>query len=267
MRNLVSIILPFYNAEKHLKEAIDSVLIQTHKNWELLIINDGCSDQSKAIALSFQDARMHYFEQVNNGVAAARNVGLAHMRGDYFCFLDADDYLPPNSISARLKVFEQNPALSFVDGQVKKMDAELKQICATWRPYFQGNPLSDLVQLTGRSFFGPTWMIKRENAFRYRLREGLTHGEDLLFYMELARSGGNYDYTEETILLYRDNPGSAMKNLAGLEAGYRCIESEIATWQELTAKSLWMYRIKYRKAMFLSYLNNRMPLKAINSLR
>jgi len=263
---LISIITPFYNSEDYIKQSIDSVLSQTIDNWELLLINDGSTDSSKIIVDSINDSRIHYFEQENKGVAAARNVGLAHMRGDYFCFLDADDYLPPDGLSARLQVFEHNPEVHFVDGRVNRMDANLTRFESIWKPNFKGNPLQDLAQLTGKSFFGPTWMVKRNKYENYRMQEGLTHGEDLLFYMQLAKEGGVYDFTPEIVLHYRNNPVSAMKNLSGLEKGYRYIESEIVNWSELTAKSLWMYRIKYRKAMFLAYLKNKKIQKALHAL-
>ena len=83
---LVSILMPVYNAEAFISEAITSVIRQSHKNWELLIVNDGSTDRSKNIIHSFPDKRIQYFEQQNRGVSVARNVGLKNMKGDYFCF-------------------------------------------------------------------------------------------------------------------------------------------------------------------------------------
>ena len=145
---MISIVFPFFQSDSFLKKAIDSVRNQAFQNWELLLINDGSTDDSKEIALSFQDPRIRYFEQENKGVAAARNVGLANMKGDYFCFLDADDVLPTNSLSSRLLVFEQAPYLNFVDGAVQKMDAVLKKTESVWQPHFQGNPFYELVTHT-----------------------------------------------------------------------------------------------------------------------
>lgn len=256
MDPLITIITPFYFSEKYIKDAIESVLQQTYKNWELLLINDGSKDRSKAIAISYSDPRIRYFEQENKGVSAARNVGLASMKGEYFCFLDADDVLPFNSLASRLAVFQSNPITQFVDGIVLKKDSRLTVINQFWQPTFSGNPLNDLICLTGKSFLGLTWLVKRKPNRHYQLKEGLTHGEDLFFYMELARQGGLYAYTDEPILHYRDSPGSAMKNLIGLENGYRFIESQIKNWPEVSKRDLSTFRFRYKKAMFLAYLRN-----------
>lgn len=251
---MISIILPFYQSEKYLSTAIESVLNQSYQRWELLLINDGSTDQSKSIALSFHDPRIRYFEQSNKGVSTARNVGLANMKGNYFCLLDADDALPKHSLEKRIAMFSSNAAIDFVDGTVHKMDERLEKLKQKWSPDFFGNPLKDLVKLKGRSFFGPSWLVKRKPGITYRLQEGLTHAEDLLFYLELSRKGGQYAYTTEPILYYRDSPGSAMKNLNGLEKGYRYIDSQLKHWMEVSRIDLLTYRFKFRKAMFLAYL-------------
>src|SRR5262245_43093607 len=97
--NLVSIITPVYNTEKFLAGCITSVLQQTHTNWELLIIDDGSVDGSANVVKQFNDPRIHYFHQENQGVSAARNAALRRMKGDFFCFLDGDDVMPPHSIA------------------------------------------------------------------------------------------------------------------------------------------------------------------------
>src|SRR5687768_10401875 len=122
--NLVSIIMPVHNAGRFVREAIQSVLDQSYSNWELLIINDGSIDDSAKQINQLQDERIKLFNQEHRGVSAARNVGLAHMRGDYFCFLDADDVLPPRSVEARLREFDET--IAFVDGEVDIFDYEIK---------------------------------------------------------------------------------------------------------------------------------------------
>ncbi len=267
MNNLISIITPFYQAERYLSKAIESVLNQSYSDWELLLINDGSTDQSKAIALSFQDSRIRYLEQENKGVSAARNVGLKNMQGQYFCFLDADDVYPENSLMSRMQLFEQNPTLEFVDGVINKMDEKLCKTKEIWEPSFQGNPVNDLIQLTGKSFFGPSWMIKRRLRRNYYLEEGLTHCEDLYFYILLARDGGKYDYVDEPILYYRDNPNSAMKNLKGLEKGYRFVAQKVKSWPEVNKLVSSKFSFKYKRAMFLAYIREGSLFNAIKLIR
>lgn len=264
---MISIITPFYQAERFLTIAIESVLNQSYPNWELLLVNDGSTDQSKSVALSFQDPRIRYLEQENRGVSAARNLGLKNMQGEYFCFLDADDAVPKNSLQVRKQLFTQNPNLEFVDGVVYKMNEQLQEKKDIWTPCFNGNPLNDLILLTGKSFFGPSWMIKRRSDKNYRLEEGLTHCEDLYFYMLLAKGGGQYAYTPESILYYRDNPKSAMKNLKGLEKGYRFVAQKIKNWPEVSKEMLSSFNYKYKRAMFLAYTKEGKLLDAIKLIR
>ena len=96
--NLVSIIMPAYNVEKHIASSISSVLNQSYNNWELIIINDGSTDETEQTIKLFKDKRIKYFKKQNGGVSSARNLALIKMQGDYFCFLDADDRLTKNSL-------------------------------------------------------------------------------------------------------------------------------------------------------------------------
>lgn len=250
--NLVSIIMPVYNAEKYVAEAIDSLLSQSHTNWELLIINDGSTDQSAEIIAHYQDSRIRYFSQDNQGVSAARNVGLSKMEGDFFCFLDGDDCFPIDSLSNRLKVFVEYPETSFVDGQVSSRDEEMSREISQWAPDFEGNPFDDLISLTGKSFFGITWMIKKEIGLHYEFDLELTHGEDLWFYIQLAQ-GKEYRSTSSTTYLRRLVNGSAMSNLDGLARGYLTLEQKIRTLS-VSAKQIQKFQSKRKSIMLKSYL-------------
>jgi glycosyltransferase involved in cell wall biosynthesis len=259
---LVSIILSYYNNEDFLSEAILSVINQSYQNWELIAVNDGSTDDSAKVAQSFTDHRIRCLEKPNGGVSSGRNIGLNRMRGIYFCFLDADDSLPSHSVGARVKVLQDNSDYHFVDGTVVKMDQNMANAFGRWRPSFFGNPFEDLVKLTGKSFFGPSWMIRRQSDVVYRFREGLTHCEDLLFYMEIARSGGRYCYTEEDILYYRVHGKSAMANIDGLSNGYH----EVYHWlknQGIGQELVNEYRHKVNRIISRSYLNAFNPIKAI----
>lgn len=92
---LVSVIVPVYNAEKFLNRCITSILSQTYKNLELLLIDDGSTDNSYALCMRFaqNDKRIRVLHQKNGGVASARNLGLDQCKGDFITFVDADDYL------------------------------------------------------------------------------------------------------------------------------------------------------------------------------
>jgi len=253
---MISIITAVYNAEKFIAEAMKSVLAQTYSNWELIIINDGSTDNSRNEILKFADKRIRYFEQSNHGVSVARNVGLSEMRGDYFCFLDADDHLPKTSLESRFNVFKNSENIHFVDGKVDFYDRDLQQKIKSWTPNFEGNPLDDLLSLSDNSFFGLSWLIKRNKGISYTFKPGLSHGEDLLFYINLARkSGSQYAYTQQTVLTYRTGNRSAMKNIKGLENGYFEIYEEIKTMPEVSSKMGNRFLLKAKSIMLKTYLN------------
>lgn len=259
---LVSVIMSFYNAEKYLSESIGSLLTQTYENWELLIVNDGSTDASSDVVLSFNDKRIRYFDKENGGVSSGRNLGLIQMKGDFFCFLDADDSLTANSLMSRVQVLLANLDCDYADGVVVKMDSKMERKVTEWRPDFKGNPFEDLALLSGKSFFGPSWMIRRNRDINYAFVDGLTHCEDLLFYMTLAKTGGNYIHVNETILNYRLHGNSAMSNIDGLAFGYRFVYSWLVNSDFKYLSRLFKKRAN--RIIFRSYLRAFRPLKALS---
>lgn len=264
MNPLVSVIMPVFNAEKYVSEAIQSVVNQNYENWELLIVNDGSTDNSLKLINEFKDDRIKVFSQENKGVSAARNVALDKMKGDYFCLLDADDVYTQTSLSDRLEIFLKGDNIHFVDGKVEVYNQDLSQLNSTYSPNFKGNPTEELIILSGRCFFGISWMFKRIKSINYKFNETLTHGEDLWFCVENSINK-NYSYTSETVLKYRKHNFSTMNNLDKLEEGYRQIGKlldEISVSDYLKQK----YLSKSKSIMFKSYLKTGKIKKAFNSL-
>ena len=101
MPPLISIIIPVYNVEKYLDKCINSVLMQTYKNIEILLINDGSTDSSGQICESYakKDSRIKVIHKENGGLSDARNVGIEHSTGSYIMFVDSDDYIDCNMAS------------------------------------------------------------------------------------------------------------------------------------------------------------------------
>ncbi len=95
MKPLISVVIPVYNVEKHLRKCLDSIVNQTYKNLEIILINDGSKDNSDEICREFaeKDDRIVYVSRENRGVSATRNEGIDLSHGDYFSFIDSDDYL------------------------------------------------------------------------------------------------------------------------------------------------------------------------------
>lgn len=116
---LISVIIPTYNSEKYLPEAIESVLAQTYEPLEIIVIDDGSTDNTSEAIKRFGSS-IQYHCQVNSGSAAARNLGIELAKGDFFAFLDADDLWVEDKMTRQIKAFENNPELDIVFGLVQQ---------------------------------------------------------------------------------------------------------------------------------------------------
>lgn len=217
---LVSVIMPTYNAEPYIGEAIASVLAQTWTNWELIIVNDGSTDGTAEVIARFNDPRIRVFHKTNGGIGCARNTALDNARGGFVCLFDSDDVLPPRSLEARVRALLDDPDAWFADGVVRVYDRELRIERRVYHPSFTGEPLIELVTLTGSCFFGPSWMVRWSPDISVRFNTEVTHAEDLLFFIQLS-PGRRYIHTPEDILYYRVTGHSTMSNLDGLGRSYR----------------------------------------------
>lgn len=258
--------MPAYNSQRYIGKAIRSVLAQNHDDLELLIINDGSSDDTALEVKKFSDSRIKYIEQENTGVSGARNKGLEKMTGDFFCFLDSDDFFPPESLSARLSLFETNDKLSFVDGKVVSYDQDLQSELSTYVPAYSGEPFRPLAMLSADCFFGITWMIRRDKNKSYRFDDSLKHGEDLWFFLELAKEGGTYGHVENIIYGRREVAGSAMSDIKGLSEGYYELYRRVKDLGILSVDELSVMRSRIRRILTLSFLRKRDFLNSFKSL-
>ena len=95
LHELVSVMMPAYNAENYIEAAVKSVLAQSYDHWELIVVDDGSTDGTASVVAEFDDPRIKLFKQSNGGESAARNTAIRQMQGEFVAFLDADDmYLP-----------------------------------------------------------------------------------------------------------------------------------------------------------------------------
>ena len=119
---MTSIIIPIYNAEMQLDKCLASILLQDTTEWECILVNDGSTDNSAGICnvWALKDSRFKFINQVNQGVSVARNIGLDHAIGEWVTFVDADDWLEPNYLSAMIK---QTPGTDIVvSGQIREFE-------------------------------------------------------------------------------------------------------------------------------------------------
>src|SRR5678815_1955714 len=119
---LVSVVAIFLNAEQFIQEAIESVFAQTYDNWELLLVDDGSSDASTAVARRYAEQypeRVCYLEhpgRQNRGASASRNLGIRHAEGEYIALLDVDDVWLPHKLEQQVAIMESQPEAAMVYG-------------------------------------------------------------------------------------------------------------------------------------------------------
>jgi glycosyltransferase involved in cell wall biosynthesis len=204
----VSVVIPAYNHEKYVGEAIQSVLDQTFQDFEIIIINDGSTDHTEAEILKFKGDRIRYYSQENQGLSATLNRGIKLARGEYFNFLPSDDIFFPNKLEIQLKAFEEDPALGLVFAYPELVDAEGREIkddpAVQWAivPYETKEEI--FPALFERDFLSaPTALIKMECFNRVgRFDESLKTAQDYDLWMRILKY---YDLkiVKRTLLKYR----------------------------------------------------------------
>ncbi|MGG8363830.1 glycosyltransferase family 2 protein, partial [Bacillus cereus] len=110
-KQLVSVVIPLYNTEKYIEETMQSILDQTYKNIEIVIVDDGSKDQSPSIVKNLAEkypGQVKYVHQKNQGVSVARNTGIENASGEYIAFLDSDDLWHPTKIEKQVESMHKN---------------------------------------------------------------------------------------------------------------------------------------------------------------
>ena len=206
MEYLISIIMPVYNGEAFIGEAIRSVLDQSYPNWELIIIDDGSNDDTSNIVNAFSDSRIRYTYQENRGQSAALNKGFDLAIGDYVTTLDSDDWYPQNSLYDRVCYLDQHPQFSAVYGDGYYCDESgklLKRFSDYRKSNLEGNLYEALVE---SSFFGTNSpvMFSRQSIEQRRLRydEAIFWSKDWDFFIRLAQNI-EFGYVDSIVAYYR----------------------------------------------------------------
>ncbi len=199
--------MPAYNAERFIGQAVDSALAQTFADWELIVVNDGSTDATPDILARYADARIKVVHQANGGESIARNTALAHARGEHLAFLDADDLFLPRHLEVTAGALRERPDRGgvYTDGYYCDQDgARIKLLSSRRRGPFEG----DLFEQTVRSsdtFGVPVCVVLRRAVIE---RHGLTFdpgiviGPDWDFLNRFAEVA-TFGYVSEPTCLYR----------------------------------------------------------------
>lgn len=252
---LVSIIMPAYNAEKYLADAIRSVLAQTFKNWELVIVDDGSTDGTRETAQSFssQDGRIKYVSQPNRKLANARNTGIKNSSGDLVAFLDSDDLWLSHKLEAQIATMRETGAdVVFSDGFVFRDDETMSESVSfgTVRGRFTGEEMFALLLLDNRvpvlSALARKEILIQAGLFDEDAR--LHYGcEDYDLWFRVAKAGASFYGMEEKLVRYRVHGNSMSgKKVELLEATISTVKKYMAEPASQTVALNKRFRVLYR---------------------
>lgn len=205
---LISVILPVYNAEKFLKQAIESVLSQSFTEFEIILINDGSTDDSEKEIKAFNDSRIRYFlNKTNLGLIDTLNKAIGLSRGKYIARMDADDICEPNRFEKQFNHLESNPDVVICGSWAKIIDesnatkGRIKRI--------DSNELIRANMLFTTPFIHPTVMIRREIFDTHLYNADAKHCEDLELWVRLSQNlHYKFHNLPNYLLKYRIHPSN-----------------------------------------------------------
>ena len=190
---LISVIVPVYQGEKYLAEALDSIFAQSYRPIEVLVVDDGSTDATVSIAKSYPEVR--YCFQANQGHCVAKNTGLANCTGDFVTCLDADDYWPPDNLEIQAAYLEAHPELGCVIGKV-------------WNFLENGTSMPRWISEAMMTEDGGGWALGASLTHRWvlerlgHLNSQFWHGNDLDWFIRMRETGIPVNFIPN-ILLHR----------------------------------------------------------------
>lgn len=246
---IISIIMPVYNGEKYLAQAIASVLAQSYPHWELLVVDDGSVDGTAVIVRQFSDPRIRYHYQENRGQATALNTGLSLAQGEFVTTLDADDWYPPDSLQARIQVLTADPgcAVAYGDGSYCYESGEPFLRFTEQMPAGVTGDVYDTLITSPFYGTGATVLIRRQVLRDHDIRydDTIVWCQDWDFYVRLA-AVASFGFTPANTIFYRmHGEGMTMAMPHG-----RRLESFIRTKQKILASARFQQAADDKKAAF-----------------
>ncbi|MCJ8325303.1 MAG: glycosyltransferase [Rhizobiales bacterium] len=225
---MLSVVMPVYDAEKYLDEAIKSILVQTFENFEFIIVNDGSKDQSLDIIKKYknQDDRIVLVDRQNSGIVDALNEGISKANGKFIARMDADDIAFSNRFQKQVDILVADDSLDLIYTNTVLLDKNSSVICTSWRPN---------LEITLRNLEIHTYIPHPTVIFKKATFEKLggytkerMHAEDLSLWLKMVQNKCNFHYLDEALLYYRLNPQSVrlgMYDNYWYKVANRCIYS------------------------------------------
>jgi glycosyltransferase involved in cell wall biosynthesis len=205
---LISVIIPVYNGEHYLTETLDSVLAQTYRPIEIIVVDDGSTDHTATIVQSYTDP-VRYVGTMHNGTGAARNLGVENSSGEFIAFIDADDLWTPDKLAQQILALDQNPGADIVLGHIRQfispdLDAATAQKIAC--------PAEPMPGYSASSIFVTRTMFQRVGPFQAEL----IYGEFMDWYAKAVDLGAAVIVLPQVMTLRRlhlTNLGATRRDL------------------------------------------------------
>jgi GT2 family glycosyltransferase len=211
-RPVVSVIIPAYNHGRFIEEALESALTQTYRDLEVIVVDDGSTDDTRERVARFGN-RLGYVYQANAGSAAARNLGIRRSRGAYVAFLDADDIWLPGKVERCVEALEQDPRAGVAYHWWSFIDEAGRPLPRMFSPAYEGDVLAPL--LLGW-FVGPPMAVVRRSCLEQvgLFDESLRQAEDYDLFLRLALAGYRYVSVPEMLVRCRWHSANVRTNSA-----------------------------------------------------
>ncbi|MCL7764549.1 glycosyltransferase family 2 protein [Polaribacter sp. Z014] len=247
---LISIIIPLYNKENCIYNTLQSVLNQTYQNIEVVIIDDGSTDNSAKIVLALDDDRIKYSYQKNGGVSFARNKGFEKATGDWIMFLDADDTLFKKSIEDLIKGLTLFPMSTLISGNYEiNAGNSTNKSCKLTKEQLLENPFKSLWQKTWNIRLG-SFIVKNNMLDKLeRFRSDIIIGEDVIFTDNLIKNC-KIAYIPSLIMCYNLDFSALSKKKVPVEQIYEWVMP-----LEGLNKNNYLYKI-YLDKLFRKIINS-----------
>lgn len=212
----VTVLMPVFNGEKHLREAIDSILLQTFTDFELLIINDGSSDSSESIIRSYSDSRIRLINNSSNmSLIYTLNTGISLATGEYIARMDSDDICHPLRFAKQVEFLDNNHDYAMVAAKVRLIDSSSRET-GVWLDDCRITLRSEILnQLPNANCIAhPTVMIRTDVIRKFEYDPEQLHSEDYDLWLRMASAGCVIGKIDDFLLYYRihDESVTVMSN-------------------------------------------------------
>lgn len=204
---MISVLMPAYNAERYLGEAIESVLAQTYRAFELIVIDDGSTDQTLAIAQQYaaNDERVRVLSHANMGMGDALNHAMEHARHEWIARLDADDRMKPQRLERQLACVQAQPALAVLSSLVAFIDVQGRTIGVSRSPFTRADAVTRAVQANTLIGFHHPAVLMRKSVVQATggYRKAYWPSDDLDLWNRIVESGHALLVQPEVLTEYR----------------------------------------------------------------